>query len=302
MKTNHLFRIIIPCFFIFNACQPKDKAVVTPKEREQILEQQKAKKQQNSGLMRLGSFGASAFLIDQQAESLNWLMFLFDSAYLGNGYSASNDQDKNFPLLQNNGSLKSNLKGKYHVTGELEINIRKQDGDLFDKMTVNGNEVLQFQSDSLQLESSLTDHRSVEIKPEGNDQFTVRVEKDGDLNLSKSGQLEKVKYTLSSLMTVKVDLSQKTISIAKSLTSMKIFRSPELNFKIESENELTYQFNQQCIVALGKVKIVDARNTAKNKTLLLDEKSARVEGTNWTYDLGECESQPLVDIYKLLKY
>lgn len=301
MKTRQVIQII-SLSLIFNACQPKDKAVVTPKERDQILEMQNAKRTPNNGLMKLGSFGAAAFLLDQQAESLNWIMYLFNGPYVGNGYSAVTDKDKNFPLLQNNGTQKSSHHGIYNNIGELEVNIRKLEQGVLEKMTVNGNETIQFESGQLQISSSITDHRSVEIRPEGNDQFTVRVEKDGELNLTKAGKLEKVKYTFNSMMIVKLDLAQKTIAIVKSITSLKILRTPELNFRIESENELQYQFNQQCVSTVGKVKVVDVKNSAKNKTLIVDEKSARIEGTNWTFEFADCAQRPLVDVYKLLKY
>ncbi len=287
---------------MFSACQPKDKAVITPREREQILDLQKAKNQAKSGLIKLGSFGASAFLVDQQAESLNWIMYLLNAAYIDNGYSATTDKDKNFPILQNNGSRKSSPNGIYHILGEFEVNIRKLEQDVFDKMSVNGHEVIKFQSELLQIDSSVTDHRSVEIKPEGSEQFTIKIAKDGDLNLNKSGKIERVTYTLSSFMIVKVDLLHNIITVVKSITSMKISRSPELYFKIESENELKYQFNQQCITALGKVRIIDPRNNAKNKTLIIEEKSVRVEGTNWLYELAQCAERPIIDVYKLLKY
>ncbi len=118
------------------------------------------------------------------------------------------------------------------------MNIRKLEQDVFDKMSVNGHEVIKFQSELLQIDSSVTDHRSVEIKPEGSEQFTIKIAKDGDLNLNKSGKIERVTYTLSSFMIVKVDLLHNIITVVKSITSMKISRSPELYFKIESENEL----------------------------------------------------------------
>lgn len=302
MKTHSIIFKFVILISLLTACQPKDKAIVTPQQRQQIQDLNVAKKQ-SSGLLKLGSFGAAAFLIDQQAETLNWLMFLFNGAYNGNGYSVSNDKENNqFPLLQNNGSLKSNEIGNFKTIGQLELNLRKSETDQIDKISMNGQELNQFKNEKLNLSASMDDRRVVAIQPSGEDQLSLKIEKNGLIEISKADKVEKVQFQLVSEMDIKLDVNENKITVLKSSSTLKIMRTPQLTFKIESENQLSYQFNQGCVTATGTANIIDVRNSAKNKVMTVDDKIIKVEGTNWTYPVVSCENQVLIDLNKLLKY